>query len=258
LTSKRPSLAGTSAIEATVSLEDDYVFISQEYGNNATSFRGAVEVFNVRQAHNGSIDSSYIGYIALGDAVVGTALSADGSKLYAVSEIVSNNATQASLSILDVAILKTDPTNALLSSVDAGCGAVRVAVSKKHVWVTARESNMVLAFDASKLISDPANALLASVQVGTKPVGLAFVNEGRQLITADSNRDNSANATTGLTVVDTEAALKGKQGFPRIPTGLFPREIAVRPNGDTMLVSDYGSGAVQAVNVSQLSNLTRS
>jgi DNA-binding beta-propeller fold protein YncE len=246
--------AGTSAIEATLSPDDEYVFISQEYGNNLTSFRGAVEVFNVRRAHNGSIESTYIGYIALGVNVVGTALSEDGSKLYAASETISNNATQGSLSVLDVDTLKTNPGDALLSSVDAGCGPVRVVVSKKHVWVTARESNMVLAFDASKLISDSANALVASVQVGTSPVGVAFVHEGRQLVTADSNRFELANATAGLTVVDVEEAVKGKQsgGFPRIPTGLFPREVAVRPNGDTMLVSDYFSRAVQAVNVSQL------
>jgi DNA-binding beta-propeller fold protein YncE len=111
---------------------------------------------------------------------------------------------------------------------------------------------MLLAFDAAKLESNQSNALLASVQVGTQPVGLAFVNHGRHIITADSNASNHTNATTGLTVVDAEAALNGKQGFPRIPTGLYPREFAVSLDGKTLLVSQYYSEAIQALDVSQL------
>jgi DNA-binding beta-propeller fold protein YncE len=53
-------------------------------------------------------------------------------------------------------------------------------------------------------------------------------------------------------VVNVEAALKGERGFSRIPTGLFPREFALSADGKTLLVSDYASGMVQAVNVSQL------
>ncbi len=111
---------------------------------------------------------------------------------------------------------------------------------------------MLLAFDATKLESHSSNPLIASVQVGTSPVGVVLVNGGRHIITADSNRFGYKNTTTGLTVVNVEAALKSKQGFPRIPTGLFPREFALSPDGMTLLVSDYTSGIVQAVNVSQL------
>ena len=127
-----------------------------------------------------------------------------------------------------------------------------VSHNGKHVWVTARESNMLLAFDAAKLESNSSSALIASVQVGTSPVGLQFVNHGRHIITADSNRFGYANATSGLTVIDVEVALNGTQGFPRIPTGLFPRDMAVSPDGKTLLVSVYGSNMTQAVNVTQL------
>jgi DNA-binding beta-propeller fold protein YncE len=195
-----------------------------------------------------------VGYIELEYLVVGTALSPDGKRLYATSETVNRIATRGTLSVLDVATLETNPSAALIARVGAGCGPVRVAVSHdgKHVWVTARESNMLLAFDAAKLESNSSGALVASVQVGTSPVGLVFVNSGRHIITADSNRFGYKNTTTGLTVVDVEAALKGKQGFPRIPTGLFPREFALSPDGKTLLVSDFDSRIVQAVNVSQL------
>jgi hypothetical protein len=245
---------GTTSIEATLSSDDRYIFVSQEYGSISTGYHGAIEVFNVNPANNGSVQSTYVGFISLGVSVVGTALSSDGSKLYATSELANSTSTQGTLSILDVEILKTDPSKALLASVDAGCGPVRVTVSPngKHVWVTARESNKLLAFDAAKLESNQSNALVASVQVGTSPVSVTFVNHGRHIITADSNRFNYTNTTTGLTVVDAEAALNGKQGFPQIPTGLFPREFAVSPDGKTLLVSEYTSEAIQAVDVSQL------
>ncbi|KAI1406170.1 cytochrome cd1-nitrite reductase-like protein [Hypoxylon fuscum] len=250
---------GDSAIQVTVSPDDEYVFVTQEYGTNATLFRGTIEVFHMHRNFNGSMSSTNKGSITLGYAVVGTTLSHDGSKMYVTSEVTSKatsaNETQGTLSILDVAILKTNPSKALLRTVDAGCSPVRVTVSPDGslVWVTARESNRLLAFDTATLESDqPEGALRASVQVGTSPVGVAVVNDGRHVITADSDRFDSANATTGLTVVNVEAALNGVQGFPRIPTGLFPREFAVSPDRKTLLVSQYQSKAVQAVDITRL------
>jgi hypothetical protein len=119
-----------------------------------------------------------------------------------------------------VATLKTKPPQALLASVHAGCGAVRVVVSPHggHVWVTLKESNMLLGFDVAKVLSNSSDALVASVQVGTSPVGITFVNHERHLITADSNRFSYSGVATGLTVVDVGAALEGTQGSPRIPT----------------------------------------
>ncbi|XXG95659.1 hypothetical protein Hte_001928 [Hypoxylon texense] len=251
---------GVSAIEVTVSPDDEYAFVMQEYGTNATRHRGTVEVFQIHRSRNGSVYGTNKGYAALGYAVVGTELSRDGRRMYATSEVTgastSPNETQGTLSVLDVAALKTDPAGALLRTVDAGCSPVRVALSPdgRHVWVTARLSNKLLAFDAAKLDSGhPEGALEASVQVGTSPVGVAVVNNGRHIITADSDRFGYANATTGLTVVDVEAALGGAQVFPRIPTGLFPREFAVSPDGRTLLVSQYDSQAIQAVDLGQLS-----
>jgi hypothetical protein len=127
VTGKGPSIAGllsgtvgSSSIEVTLSLDDNYVFVSQEDGNDATGLRGAIEVFNVHRARNGSVSSKYIGYTVLDYAVVGTALSTDGSKLYAASELGSTNSTQGTLSILNVKTLRTILSKALLSSVDAG------------------------------------------------------------------------------------------------------------------------------------------
>lgn len=251
--------AGTSAIEVTLSGDDNYAFISQEYGSDTTGKLGAVEVFKLSRSSNGSVSSTYVGYVTLGNAVVGSALSPDGNTLYVTSETMTKSGSSGqhlgSLSVLDVGKLMKNPANAVLSSVEAGCSPVRVLASPdgKHVWVTARQSNKLLAFDALKLKSDPSNALIVQVQVGTSPVGSTFINGGQQIITADSNRFNYAGATTGLTVVDIDAALQGTQGFPRISTGRFPREFAVSPNGKTLLVGQFTSKAIQAVDVSNIS-----
>ena len=255
--------AGDSAIEVTVNGDDKHAFVSQEDGSRQTGGRGTIEVFDLqRPAANGTVSGTYIGYLILGDAVVGSALSPDGHILYATSETASNNTTQGTLSIIDVKTLKTDPSKALISQVPAGCSPVRVIVSPDHqqVWVTARESNTLLAFNAPKLISDPSTALLASVQVGTSPVGLIFAGPNdRRMFTANSNRFASldpskyGNATSGISVVNVDAAVHGEQAsLGQIPTGLFPRELAVSPDGKTVLVSVYGPEMVQAVDVSTL------
>ncbi|KAI2469672.1 cytochrome cd1-nitrite reductase-like protein [Annulohypoxylon bovei var. microspora] len=250
---------GDGAIQVTLSADDKYALVTQEYGTNATLYKGTIEIFQIHQSLNGSMTGINKGYTTLGFAVVGTAFSHDQSKLYATSEVTAKatsvNETQGTLSVLDVATLYTNPSEALLHTVDAGCSPVRLEVSPdgKLVWVTARQSNKLLAFDTAKLDSHhPEGALLASVQVGTSPVGLAIVNEGCHIITADSNRFNSANATTGLTVVDVEEALRGKQTFRKIPTGTFPREFAVSPDGKTLLVAQYRSNAIQALDISKL------
>ena len=252
----RNQMPGDEAIEVTATLDHKYAFVSQEYGPKLGISPGNVDVFKLHKpTSNGSVFGTAIGYLSLGDLVVGTALSPNGSILYAVSERISLNSTQGSLSVIDVKTLETNPTKALLSNVTSGCGPVRVLVSSdgKTVWVTARESNHLLAFDSAKLVSNPGEALLASVQVGTSPVGLTFARNESRILTADSKRFNYTNTTTGLSVVDVNAALAGKDAvLGRVPTGLFPREFAVSADGSVILVGDYGSKEVQAVDVATL------
>ena len=249
---------GLGAIEVTVSPDDKYVFVSQEEGAVVGYSHGNVDVFELQKpTSNGSVTGTVVGFQELGIAVVGTALSPDGRLLYATSEAINWETTfsEGSLSVVDVEALEKAPGTALLSNTTAGCGAVRLIVSSdgSTVWVTARESNRLLAFDAAKLLCDPDQALLASVQVGTSPVGLIFARNGSRLLTADSNRFEYTNTTSGLSVVDVQAALAGEQAvLGRIPTGLFPREFGVSPDGSTILVTDYASKEVQAIDVATL------
>lgn len=250
----------SSATQIVLSIDESYAFISQEYGSNATQGRGGVQVFEVNRERNGTISGSYIGFTELQYAVNGMALSANGKNIYVTSEAtlasLMHHKDRGILSVLDVEGLKFTPSKALKVSVDAGCEPVRVAVSPdgSSVWVTARASNHLVVFDATKLTTmQHYDAQIATVQVGTSPIGLVFVNGGRQIITADSNRNNFRNATTGLTVVDIDSALSGKQNFARVHTGLFPRSFSLSSDGNTLLVSQFDSNAIQSINLALFS-----
>lgn len=94
------------------------------------------------------------------------------------------------MSVISVARAERGEAHAVVASVPADCSPVRVVVSAdgSTVWVTARESDLLLAFSAARLIEDPAHALLAAVRVGEAPVGLALVDGGRWIVVAGSNR----------------------------------------------------------------------
>jgi DNA-binding beta-propeller fold protein YncE len=186
------------------------------------------------------------------------AVSPNGRWLYATSELAAGlpaSASGGTLSVISVAEAERDPARAVLATIPAGCSPVRVIVSAdgRVVWVTARESNELLAFSAAKLLDDPAHALLASVPVGSLPVGLALVAGGRQVVVADSNRFKTPGAHPDLTVVSVAAALAGRPAIlGTIRTGRFPREMALEPNGDTLLVSNAASAQLEAVAVGHL------
>lgn len=246
---------GDGAIQITLSKNESFAFVSQEYGPVLNSTPGNVDVFKVGSSGL-NVTGMPVGYLSLGFEVVGTALSPNGKTLYATSESFNGTSEQGIISVIDVATLETNSSDANLGNVSAGCEPVRAIVSRDGsvVWVTSRQSNHLLAFNASRMISHPNDALIASVQVGTLPVGLTFFRNETRILTADSNRENYPNATTGLSVVNVQAALAGNSSavLGRVATGLFPREFATSLDGKTILVADYNSSQVQVVDVSSL------
>ena len=125
------------------------------------------------------------------------------------------------------------------------------------MWVTARASDDVLCFAAARLAADPAHALVAVARVGAEPVGLAAVRGGALLVVADSDRFAAAGASSSLSVVSVAAALAGRPAVTGdLPTGGFPRDMALSPDG-TLLVSDYASGQLQAIATARLPGRSR-
>jgi DNA-binding beta-propeller fold protein YncE len=222
-----------------------------------------VAVFNLQAALASHLHSSgFVGTIGLGQAVVGMAVAPDGKWLYATSELKAGARPSAqpfqgtgrgpygTVSVIKLQRAETKPANAVVATATAGCGTVRVAASPngRVVWVTARESDDLLAFSANSLRNDPRHALLARVRVGEAPVGLTLVDNGRYIAVVDSDRFNLPGATASLTIVDANAALAGKPSLVgTVSTGLFPREITVEPNQKTLLLTNFRSGQLESV-----------
>jgi DNA-binding beta-propeller fold protein YncE len=246
-----------SAIEVAASPDGRFAFVSLEYS-------GAIAVFNLQRALASHFRTSgFVGDIPMGIAPVGMAASPDGDWLYATSEVNrarrngpgTAGGAQGSLSVISLHKAETDPAHSVVSRVDAGCNPVRVVTSASGgtVWVTARESDMLLGFSASRLRVDPSHSLIARVEVGEAPVGLALADGGQRVVVADSNRFQQQGTTSNLAVVNVAAALAGKPALAGyLPAGTFPRQMALEPSGRTLLVTNFGSEQLEAVNVANL------
>ena len=241
------SPGGAGAVQVTVSPDDRFAFVTLEGSRK-------MAVFNLRSALiRGFGPSNLVGNVPLGVKPTGVRLSSDGRWLYVTSQERSPGSGEGTLSVLDLRRAETQPRTSVVSTVPAGCGPVRAINSDDStvVWVTARESNAVLAFSAGKLRSDKAHALLAWVRVGTAPIGLTFVNHGSRIVVADSDLFGKG-AKSSLAVIDTSAALAGRPALlGLVKTGLLPRQFTVEPSG-TLLVTNYGAGRLQAIATADL------
>lgn len=258
------------AIEVTVSPDSRFAFVTLEYDQEAAVFNLAAAL-----AH-GFGPAAYVGAIPLGQSTVGMAVSPDGRWLYATSEVAARSQhpvtfgspggcqghvpgagqgeQPGTLTVVDLHRAETDPAHSVTATVEAGHQPVRVvtAADGTQVWVTARASDDVLCFSAARLADDPAHALVAIVRVGSEPVGLAAVRGGTLLVVADSNRFAADGQAASLSVVSVSAALAGRPAIVGdIRTGLFPRDMALSPDG-TLLVSDFASSQVQAIATASL------
>lgn len=238
----QPDTGQGGAIEVVSSRDGRYAFVSVEY-----EARIAVYHLSAALAHHFR-RSSYVGSIPVGVLVDGLAVSPDGRWIYATSEV-------GSLSVIRVATAKSRPSKSVISTVPSGCNPTRAAPSPDGttVWVADRGGDQLLAFSATKLRADPVHSQLAAVQVGEAPVGLALIKTGREVVVADSNRFGTPGAVAQLTVVRTAAALAHHPALlGTISTGTFPREITLEPRRSTLLVGNFGSNQLEAVDLRRL------
>jgi DNA-binding beta-propeller fold protein YncE len=236
---------GSGAIETTLSSDGHFVFVSLEDSDE-------LAVFNLQRAlTHGFGPSDLVGMVPLGVAPVGVAVSPNGRYLYVTSELRSTTQSEGTLTTIDLKKAEQHPLHSVISTVVAGCSPVRVVANMKSVFVTARESDALLEFSAKDLVSDPGAALKYSVPVGEAPVDLALVKNGRLLVIADSDRFGAAGRQPNLAVVAVPAnASPILDGYVR--SGEFPRDMALSPNGKTLLVSNFLSGQLEAIKVSTL------
>ncbi len=240
---------GQGPIEAAFSPDGHYVFVTFEGSD-------VLQVFNFADAlrHNFSAASYLVGSVPLGVAPVGVAVSPDGLYVYATSEERNDSQAEGTLTTIDLAEAERSPSRSIVSTVSAGCSPVRVAATSQSVYVTARESDEVLEFSASKLVTDPDGALEDRVNVGEAPVGLALADKDTTIVVGDSDRFDVPGTTANLAVV--KISTNGTlilAGFLEPPrwSGLFPRDMTSTPDGNTVLISDFTSDQLEAVRIAE-------
>jgi serine/threonine protein kinase/DNA-binding beta-propeller fold protein YncE len=243
------SPSGSGAAQSAVSPDGKYVFLTLQ---NTTH----MAVFNLAKALAGGFNAGdFVGFVPLGVQPVGIGISPDGKWLYATSFLKAAGPMPApgTLSVISLAAAERTPATAVKAVVDAGCSPARVISDASTVWVTARDSNALLAFSAALLVSDPKHALLAKVQTGLSPIGLAFADGGKRIVLTDTNLNTKPPASGDLAVIDTARALAGKPALLGVvPVNGQPRQVTVADNGATLLMTDMVSADVQSLQLSDL------
>jgi DNA-binding beta-propeller fold protein YncE len=234
------SSGGTGAAQTVVSPDGHYVFVTLAGSNE-------LAVFNLERAlAHGVHRSSLVGTVALASSPAGIAISPNGRFLYVTSEGSSEATSNGALTTINVGKAEHAARHATVSVVLAGCNPSRVVATSSTVYVTARESDALLAFSAKALITHSANALRQELSVGEAPVGLALVNHDDGLVVADSIRSSARRNVSGLAVVAIDQG--GRMALiGHIRSGKSPRDMATSPDGRLLLVTNYASSQLEAV-----------
>jgi 6-phosphogluconolactonase (cycloisomerase 2 family) len=276
-------VAGNGTIGVAVGNDNRFVFVANEYGRASTAPTiGNIGVVSIQKDNTGHVNGTLTGNISTGqDVIPGVTLSPDGSTLYVANEESTgmtvhglrgfgNPATglfcsarsgtavfSGSVSVIDVARAEAQPdASAIVSTVAAGCETTRIAVSPDNmtIWVTARGSHAVYAFDATRLRSDPANAFISAFDsAGSQPVGIAVFGSGRYLAVGNSNRSQTTHlGPNGLPMRGIQNVtifrITNPTSLTRVQTvasGLFPRSLSVSPDGLSLLIPNFASKTLQ-------------
>ncbi len=234
------SPAGKGAVEVLISADGKFAFVTLQ--NSAR-----MAVFNLGAAlASGFVPADFVGSVPLAAQPVGMA--SDGTWLYVVS-------LAGTLAVVNMRAAEANRPHAVTATVHAGCGAARALLTSdgKVVWVSARQSDALLAFSTARLRTDAKHALIAKVMVGETPLGEALVDHGSRLIVADANLHNLVGVPSNLAVINTASALSGRPALlGYVPVGQVPRELAVEPGGTTVLVTVDGGHELEAVSVGSL------
>jgi DNA-binding beta-propeller fold protein YncE len=144
-----------------ISSDGRYTFVTLEISDY-------LAVFDLQKALTGGFGpSDFVGTVPLGIAPVGLAVSPDGRWIYATSQTrkggTSTGRRAGTLTAISLRRAETKPAAAVVATVPAGCSPVRVITSADGnvLWVTARGSDAVLGFSATRLRADPRHALQA-------------------------------------------------------------------------------------------------
>jgi len=199
----------------------------------------------------------------------GLAVSPDGRYAFVVSEVqrpvLSLAPTDAAygllaglgvlrragtLAVIDLSRVEVNPLGAVRARVSAGCSPAQVAISPDGgtAWVTARQSNELLAYRVDRLLAEgPPPAPAARVRLAAAPAAIRLVDGGRYALVAH------AGDARRVSVIDTTAALVGRPAVrSELPVGDGASEIAVSADHRVAYVANNGSSTLTAIDLTAL------
>jgi DNA-binding beta-propeller fold protein YncE len=266
-----------SAIEVAISVDNrtgqnGIMFVANEFAGKKLGDPDTVSAIDFKQAlafASGKGPKPVVGTIPVDHAPVGLAVSADGHNLYVTNEkalsgensceIASNGCLPVmspgppgTLSVVNI------QTGDVVADIPAGCSPTRVILTNKDkvAWVSARDSDSLLAFDTSKIINDPANALLSTTPVGIEPDGAQPFFGNRLTAVANTNRfDLCAGAGGTVSILNFDTALKSGGAAATVGTfdaGVFPRQWAESPDHRLLYLTEFGSNTLAIFPVSSI------
>jgi|RhiMetdeSRZDD1v2_1073273.scaffolds.fasta_scaffold32064_2 DNA-binding beta-propeller fold protein YncE len=269
--------------DLAVTPDGSYAFVANEYGNvSNVPWTGTVGIIRTPRDGLGRFttatrpllrhNSTYYIYVRGANTLPGITVSHDGRRLYVVHEAAippyenptnssnpilvtgktclqrgSDPAHNGLLTVIDVSkAIAGFGQNSILRTIASACSPTRVVETRdgRYIWVAARGSNKVLAFDVRKLLFSPNDALVGHGNSGgTAPVGLALFNNDQFLAVANSNRfTDGTSGTTNVTILDVRdfsgVAVKATIDSENIYS--FPRGVTLGPNGTTLYVANFG------------------
>jgi DNA-binding beta-propeller fold protein YncE len=257
-------------VYANVTHDDKLLFVSDE--NTET-----ISVINLEKARaEGFKETARVGKVPVGIAPIALTFSPDGKWLYTTSQeapkslnwpiackpegvdpaTAKEQYAQGAIIVVDVVRAQTDPAHSVVSNIPAGCSPVRLAISPSgdRVYVTARNSNSLLAFDTTAMQGNTEHAQVGKVPVGSSPVGVAVVNDGKFVVVTNSNRfatDQTARQT--MSVIDAARVGEGQAAvIGNLPAGIFPREFGQSPDGRTLFVANYLSNELEVIDLNRI------
>jgi DNA-binding beta-propeller fold protein YncE len=248
-------------VYVTVTSDDAYLFVSDEFANTITVLR-----LSRVTTSQFSVPTS-VGRIPVGDGPIAVTLASDEKHLFVTTlsmqpssgwspECQPDKRPQGAIFVVDVGTAKKDPRHSVVAAVGAGCEPARLVLSPQGgvAYVSARGDNSLLAFDTAKLVQDPARALLGKVPTGTSPIGIVVIDNGNKVVVANSNRfGSSLSAHQTLSVIDAKRIDAGSAAtLGSIPAGEFPREIALSSYLQTLFVVNAGSNNLEVIDLARL------
>jgi DNA-binding beta-propeller fold protein YncE len=261
-----------SAIEVAISPDNKLIFVANEFsGGQPCDNPDTVSVIDFHAAlSSGQNVSSVIGAIPVDCAPVGLAVSRNSRYLYVTSEaalptrsfydptacdipdgpacpIKTHLGAVGTVDVVDVRMARTNPAGSVVAEIPAGCSPTRVILTNKDkvAWVSARDENNLLAFNAHKIRVDPDNALLSTTPVGIAPDGAQPFSHRRFIAVANTNRfDMCPGAGGTVSILNFATALHSGGSAATVGTfdaGVFPRQWALSPHGRFLYLTEFDS-----------------